>query len=351
MTVFLLSDDPVAAHADRELATALSAAGYDVAVEARPDLDPTRAAALGHDLSARWALARPDAVIAHGWLAGLAAQVAGRATGVPVIQRFGRLAPPKAEPARARLETALARGAAAVLASCSEQGERLASIGVPRRHVFVVPLGVDTASFSDVGPAWNRDGRRRLVAADDRSSEDTLGGLVATLPALPTCELLVVSPPSETGLADDPVARAVVASAQRRHVADRLRFVGSVDVPDLPGLLRSADVAVDAGRDSDDASFVLRAMACGVPVVACDAGAVSDAVADGVTGLLVPPHSPGRLGDAVRSLLSDELARDSYGLSATDRARARFSWSVIAEATIRVVEEVGAPRWEAVAAS
>lgn len=353
MRVFLLSDDPVLAHrADRELAAAMTSLGHDVDVETCPDLDLSRAAAFGHELAARWVDAPPDAVIAHGWLAGMAAQVGARAGEVPVVQRFSRLARGQDDPERARFEAALGRGAAMILASCSEQAELLAAIGVPRQKVLVVPLGVDTALFTDDGPSWPRNGRRRLVAADELVSEDAVGALVAALPALPTCELLVIGPADVPDLAVHPVARVLVDAAQRRHVADRLKFVGPVDDTELPGLLRSADVAVATGRDSDDAAFVLRAMSCGVPVVAYDAGAVSDAVADGVTGLLVPPLSTSRLGDAVRSLLGDGLARDSYGLSATDRARARFAWDVIAEATLRVIEDVrAAPRWEDAAAS
>ncbi len=352
MRLLLLSDDPGLAHrADRELAAALSRIGYTAAAECHPALDLSAAAALGHQLAARWADQRPDAVIAHGWLAGLAAQVGARGSGVPVIQRFGRLARGQDDPERARFEAALGRGATMILASCSEQAEQLAAMGVPRQKVLVLPFGVDTATFTDDGPSWTRNGRRRLVAADELVTEDAMGALVAALPTLPTCELLVIGPPDVASLAEHPVARALVDAAQRRHVADRLKFVGPVDDADLPGLLRSADVAVATGRTNDDASFVLRAMACGVPVVAYDSGAVSDAVADRVTGLLVPPLSTSRLGDAVRSLLSDGLARDSYGLSATDRARARFAWDVIAEATSRVIEDLVAARWANAAAS
>jgi D-inositol-3-phosphate glycosyltransferase len=344
MSVFVLSDGcRFAHHGGRELTAALSASGHDVLVEDCA-LDLTSAPAFGHQLAGRWALARPDVAIAHGWLAGLAAQVAARAVDVPVITRFGPLTSAHHDPDRARLEAAIARGSALVLAGSSAQLEQLAALGVPRQQVLVVPLGVDTTTYTDDGPAWPRDRGHRLVAADDLSSSDALRALIASLPTLPTCELLVINPQT-TELAEHPVARDLVAAAQRHRVADRLRFVGPVEEPELPRLLRSADVAVDIGGDGHDASFVLRAMACGVPVVAYDAGAVSDAVADAVTGLLVASRSPNRLGDAVRSLLTDELARDSYGMSATDRARARFGWDVIADTTARAVEDVLAARW------
>ena len=350
MSVFVLSDQHDSARTGcRELTAALSAAGQPVQIE-DCDLDLAGAPEFGHQLAARWAVERPDVAIAHGWLAGLAAQVAGRSTDVPVITRFGPLTSAQDDPDRARLEAAIARWSALVLAGSSAQVEQLAALGVPRRQILVVPLGVDTATYTDTGAAWPRDGGHRLVAADDLSSPDTLGTVIAALPALPTCELLVITPQT-TDLAEHPVARDLVATAQRHRVADRLRFVGPVEEPELPALLRSADVAVDIAGDGQDASFVLRAMACGVPVVAYDAGAVSDAVADTVTGLLVASRSSSRLGDAVRSLLGDGLARDSYGMSATDRARARFGWDVIAETTARAVEDVLATRWSAEEAS
>lgn len=350
MSVFVLSDgQDLPSAGGLELTAALSRSGHHVVVE-DCDLDLASAPAFGHQLASRWADQAPDLAIAHGWLAGLAAQVAGRATNVPVITRLGPLTSTQHDPGRARLEAAIARGSALVLAGSSAQVEQLAALGVQRRQVLVVPLGVDTATYTDTGPSWSRDGRRRLVAADDLSSSDALGALIAALPSLPICELLVISPKS-TALADHPVARDLVELAQRSRVADRLRFIGPVEEAELPGLLRSADVAVDAGDGGHDASFILRAMACGVPVVAYDAGAVSDAVADAVTGVLVPARSPNRLGDAVRSLLNDAMARDSYGMSATDRARARFGCDVIAETTARAVEEVLAERWAAAAAS
>lgn len=350
MSVLVLSDgQDLCPRADRELASALSRSGHHVLVE-NCDLDLPSAPAFGHELAARWADQRPDLLIARGWLAGLAAQVAGRATNVPVITRIGPLTSAQHDPGRARLQAAIARGSALVLAGSSEQAEQLAALGVPRRKVLVVPLGVDTTTYTDTGPSWSRDGRHRLVSSDDLSSSDALGALIAALPTLPTCELLVINPQT-TDLAEHRVARDLVAAAQRAHVVDRLRFVGPVEEPELPRLLRSADLAVGAGHDNHDASFVLRAMACGVPVVAYDTGAVSDAVAESVTGLLVPLRSPNRLGDAIRSLLNDEMARDSYGMSARDRAEARFGCDVIAATIARAVEDVLAERWAAEEAS
>jgi glycosyltransferase involved in cell wall biosynthesis len=69
---------------------------------------------------------------------------------------------------------------------------------------------------------------------------------------------------------------------------------------------------------------ILEAMAAGLPVVACDVGGVGELVADGETGLLVPPGDPARLSEALRRLLADPELRRRLGAAGRARARERF---------------------------
>jgi glycosyltransferase involved in cell wall biosynthesis len=58
-----------------------------------------------------------------------------------------------------------------------------------------------------------------------------------------------------------------------------------------------------------------------------------DTVADGVTGLLVPPRDPGALADRIRYLLADPELRRALGAAAAARASSRYSWARIAAET------------------
>ena len=49
----------------------------------------------------------------------------------------------------------------------------------------------------------------------------------------------------------------------------------------------------------------LEAMACETAVVASRVGGIPEVVADGVTGLLVPPDDPASLADALNALVRD----------------------------------------------
>jgi glycosyltransferase involved in cell wall biosynthesis len=69
----------------------------------------------------------------------------------------------------------------------------------------------------------------------------------------------------------------------------------------------------------------LEAARAAKPVVAAASGGLVDVVADGETGLLVPPGQPGPLREALRRLLGDEALRARLGAAALERARTVFS--------------------------
>ncbi|GAB4250289.1 glycosyltransferase family 4 protein [Deferrisoma sp.] len=78
------------------------------------------------------------------------------------------------------------------------------------------------------------------------------------------------------------------------------------------------------------------AMACGVPVVASRVAGLSEVVADGETGLLVPPDDPAELAGAIENLLRDPVEAAALGRAGRARAERLFSL----EAHVRAMEEV-----------
>jgi len=80
----------------------------------------------------------------------------------------------------------------------------------------------------------------------------------------------------------------------------------------------------------------LEAMACGVPVVASAVGGMIDTVVDGMTGVHVPPRRPDLVAGALASLLADPARRQSLGSAGAERARTRYSWDLVARATLDV---------------
>jgi len=89
---------------------------------------------------------------------------------------------------------------------------------------------------------------------------------------------------------------------------------------DIPSMLAALDVFVLASIRESCPNAVLEAMAMKVPVVATNVGAVSELVADGLTGTVVPPHDP----EAIARAVLDHLAKTPEQVEAmTGAARRR----------------------------
>ena len=81
----------------------------------------------------------------------------------------------------------------------------------------------------------------------------------------------------------------------------------------------------------------LEAMACGTAVVGSKVGGIPEVVADGETGLLVPPGDPAALAHAVNELVTDEHRAAEMGRRGRARAEAEFGWAGIAAQTRRAL--------------
>jgi starch synthase len=77
----------------------------------------------------------------------------------------------------------------------------------------------------------------------------------------------------------------------------------------------------------------LEAMACGTAVVASKTGGIPEVVADGDTGLLVPPDDPEALADAINSLTREPDRAKAMGTAGRERAVTEFDWARIAAET------------------
>jgi glycosyltransferase involved in cell wall biosynthesis len=83
----------------------------------------------------------------------------------------------------------------------------------------------------------------------------------------------------------------------------------------------------------------VEAMLAGRPVVASDVGGLKDIVDHGVTGLLVPPHDPGALAEALDALIDAPQRRARMGRAGRDRARV-FEVGSVAPRIIELFEQV-----------
>jgi D-inositol-3-phosphate glycosyltransferase len=363
-----------------EVATALGRRGHEVVVYTRRDDASLRArvelapgvviehvdagppSAISKDLllpfmdefAARLAFAwrtwRPDLVHSHFWMSGKAALAAARPLGIPVVHTFHALGVVKrrhqgakdtSPSERIAEERAVLTGADLIVATCSDEVFELARMGGDVHRIHVVPCGVDTGLFRPDGPADARTpGLHRLVSVSRLVERKGIGNVITALKALPDVELVIAGGPEPGRRLDDPEVRRLRSLAEDAGVRDRVSFRGRLRREDVPRLLRSADLAVCAPWYEPFGIAPLEAMACGVPVVASAVGGLVDSVVDGVTGRHIPPRRSDAIARVVRELLDDPGRRAALGRAGVERARTRFSWERVADATLHAYGEV-----------
>lgn len=111
-------------------------------------------------------------------------------------------------------------------------------------------------------------------------------------------------------------------------IESRVTFAGNVSQENLPRYYRLADIHLFPSTKRAEAFglVALEAAASGVPTIASDLPGVRTVVANGETGLLVPPSDHAALRGAITSLLLDTDTRLRFGLAARSRAERLFSW-------------------------
>lgn len=158
-------------------------------------------------------------------------------------------------------------------------------------------LGVAGPLIATVGALIERKGQRFAIDA---------------LARLPGATLLLIG--------DGPDRAELERHAGAIGVAGHVRFLGAQPPREVARLLAAADVMLLPTRAEGIANAWVEALACGTPVVTCDAGGARDVI-DRADAGRIAARDAGALAGAVRALLADPPAQD-----AVRRSAGRFSW-------------------------
>jgi glycosyltransferase involved in cell wall biosynthesis len=150
------------------------------------------------------------------------------------------------------------------------------------------------------------------------------------LPLHPGLELLVVSKPRPGGETERLV--------QELGIADRVRFVSGITTQQMVQYYAEAAIAVVPSVYEGFGLPAGEAMACGVPVVSTDGGALPEVVGD--AGAIVPARNVDALATAIDALLRDPRRREALGVRGRQRILDEFCWDVCARQMLDYYRQV-----------
>jgi mannosyltransferase len=111
-------------------------------------------------------------------------------------------------------------------------------------------------------------------------------------------------------------------------LADRILFLGELPIEEVPRWYQRILIYAFTSRVEGFGLTLLEAMAAGAALVAARAGAAEAVIANGETGLLVPPGDADALVAALKPLMRDPQRAVEMGRLARVQAIARFSIDV-----------------------
>ena len=191
------------------------------------------------------------------------------------------------------------------------------------KFVQIAP-GIDTDHFmpksarADLIKKYRLEDRRVIVSVGrlvHRKGQDKLiESLPKILQSFPGAVLLLVG--------EGPIKQMLKNTAKQLGVTNQVIFAGRVQHIDLPDYICLGEVFAMpvrsrfAGLEVEGLGIVyLEASACGLPVIVGNSGGATDAVIDGVTGLLVNGSDTDQIADAVCKLLTDQSRAKAMGLA------------------------------------
>jgi glycosyltransferase involved in cell wall biosynthesis len=215
----------------------------------------------------------------------------------------------------------------AIVAVCRSIKDDLVRVGVAAEKIAVIYSGTDVRRFHagvDGAPV-----RRELGLAPEhfvimqvgvrswRGWSDVLAAMGRVAETAPDARLLFLGapPPAIARLSD---------RARELGIGDRVLVIGPRE--DVPSVMAAADVVVDASWAGLGITGSIReALASERPVVATRLAGMPELVADGETGLLVPPRDPAALAAALLRLHADPTWRQQLARAGRKRVEAEFS--------------------------
>ena len=193
--------------------------------------------------------------------------------------------------------------------------ERVLAMGFPAALTHVHYTGVDCAGIIPRDPGEETPTILHVARLVEMKGTQHLIAAFASIAGRHAATRLVI-------IGDGALRGRLVAQAAALGMADRIAFLGALPHDRVLDWIRRAamlvlpSVVTASGRVEGLGMVLLEAAATGVPVVASTVGGIAEGVADGCSGLLVPPRDAAALAQAMAMLLEAPEMRARMGLQA-----------------------------------
>jgi colanic acid/amylovoran biosynthesis glycosyltransferase len=216
-----------------------------------------------------------------------------------------------------------------VLARSLSLAERVAAAGCPPEKIRLNRTGIPLEDFAFLERRPPGDGSWRLVQAcrliKKKGLHTALQAFAQFRSRFPKATLTIAG--------DGPMRTELQEAARGLGIADAVAFSGFLGETELKALYSGSHIFLHPSETTDTQdqegvpNSMLEAMATGLPVAATLHGGIPEAVADGISGLLVPEKDSAALAAALIRMASSPGMIEEMGRLASQAVRKEFEQS------------------------
>lgn len=211
-----------------------------------------------------------------------------------------------------------------VTVSERSQADIATAFDTPADRINLVYNGIDTDEFRPIPEVAKNPWRIMATASADaplKGLRYLLEAYASLLPQYPKLELLVVGKPKVGGETEQLL--------KTLKIDDKVQFVTGITTQEMVEYYAQARMAVVPSVYEGFGLPAGEAMACQVPVISTDGGALPEVVGD--AGITVPTKDANAIARAIETLLNDSEQCETLGLAGRERILERFCWKVCAQ--------------------
>ncbi|NNJ26495.1 glycosyltransferase [Alienimonas chondri] len=307
----------------------------------------------------------------HYWDAGLAGQALSNRLGVPHLftphsigtwKRDQMDGDPQELEAkynfahRIREEKTVFDECDAVIATTGQQYELITgdAYDTPPGKVAVVPPGYDDTRFYPVSRASRNALKEEYDAAGptvmalgrlarNKGYDLLLKAMPAVFDRVKDAKLILAVGSDELNEQERELQAELEEIAADLGIEDRVEFRGYVPDDQLADYYRIADVFTLCSRYEPFGMTAVEAMAVGTPTVVTTEGGLWPLLVWGLEALYANPFDPDAYGHAIAQILTHQRVSDQLAKYGSQKARAKFTWTGVAQQVLHLLNHVERP--------
>lgn len=195
-------------------------------------------------------------------------------------------------------------------------------------RIDVIPSGVSVDLAHRHRPAREPSEMFRMVfvgrLVEEKGILDLLDAFAAALPKIDAVHLEIVG--------KGPLEEAIGARIASGEFGDAISLIGRLSHQDTLDLIAASDLLVLPSHGEGSPLAVTEALTLGTPVLGTSVGAMRELIGD--DGIVVGPHDPAALAQAMIDAASQREKLATWGARARSRMVEEYGWPKIAERTV-----------------